>query len=339
MTDAARRPKAALLMIPGLESQLLPEALMDRLCDVVELVSPVPIADPRATSVRAGLLDDVEVALCGWGCPPIDHRALEAMESLRMVAHGAGSVRGIVTDELWERNITVTSAAAANAIPVAEFTFAAIVMINKDVFGIRDRHREARGTKQVVDFAVMGNRGRRIGLVGASSIGRLVAERLETIDVEVSISDPFLSEEEAAGLGVSKVELDVLLQTSDVVSLHAPALASTRHMIAAPELALMKDGGWLINTARGSLIEPGALQAELSTGRINALIDTSDPEPLPAESPLYDLPNVVLTPHIAGSLGTEISRMGEMAVSEIERFTSNQPPLNPVTRADMNRIA
>jgi len=326
---------ALLVMYPGLEDQLLDPAARSRLGCVVDLVSDAAVGD------LAGLnrLEGVEVLVTGWGCPPLDTEVLDRLPSLRFMAHAAGTVRGIVTDVLWERGITVTSAAAANAVPVAEFTFAAIVMLGKDVFGIRDRHRQARGTATVVDHASVGNRGLRIGIIGASTIGRLVIERLRTLDVEVLVADPYLDDAEATDLGVARVELDDLLATSDVVSVHAPALPSTHQLLDAAALARMRDGAWLLNTARGSLVDTAALQAEVLSGRLSAFIDTSDPEPLPPESPLYDLPNVVLTPHIAGSLGNEVGRMGELALTEVERYVAGEVSLHPVNRADLDRIA
>ena len=326
---------ALLVMYPGLEGQLFDPAARSRLGHVVDLSSDAAVVD------LAGLdgLEGVEVLVTGWGCPPLDADTLDRLPSLRFVAHAAGTVKGLVTDALWERGVTVTSAAAANAVPVAEFTFAAIVMLGKDVFGIRDRHRQARGTTSVVDHAPVGNRGLRIGIIGASMIGRLVVERLRTLDVEVVVSDPYLDDAGASALGVVALGLDDLLATSDVVSVHAPALPSTHHLLDAAALARMRDGAWLINTARGTLVDTAALEAELVSGRLSALIDTPDPEPLPSGSPLYDLPNVVLTPHIAGSLGNEVGRLGELAVTEVERFVAGQPPLHPVTREDLGRIA
>ena len=320
---------ALLVMYPGLEGQLFDPAARSRLGHVVDLASDAAVVDLASLDG----LGDVEVLVTGWGCPPLDADALDRLSSLQLVAHAAGTVRGIVTDAFWERGVTITSAAAANAVPVAEFTFAAIVMLGKDVFGIRDRHRQARGTTGVVDPASVGNRGLRIGIIGASTIGRLVAERLRTLDVEVVVSDPYLDDAGASALGVVALGLDDLLATSDMVSVHAPALPSTHHLLDAAALARMRDG------ARGSLVDTAALEAELVSGRLNAFIDTPDPEPLPAESPLYDLPNVVLTPHIAGSLGNEVGRMGELAVTEVERFVAGEAPLHPVTRTDLDRIA
>ena len=325
-------PAAMLLMFPGLEAQLLDATAMARLRGCVDLAETGALPDVDEVS-------DAEVVVSGWGCPPLDAGRLDRLPSLRLVAHAAGTVRGLVTDELWERGITVTSAAAANAVPVAEFTFAAIVMVGKDVFGIRDRHRNARGTSVVVDHGAIGNRGLRIGIVGASTIGRLGIDRLRPRDVAVVGSAPYLDADGAAALGVRAVDLDELLATSDVVSVHAPALPGTRHLLDADALGRMRDGAWLLNTARGSLVDADALEAELVSGRLSALIDTPEPEPLPEASPLYDLPNVVLTPHIAGSLGNEVGRLGELAVTEVERFVAGQPPLHPVTQADLDRIA
>ena len=144
------------------------------------------------------------------------------------------------------------------------------------------------------------------------------------------VSDPYVE---------GGVELDALLAASDVVSLHAPSLPSTRHMLDARRLALLRDGATLINTARGALIDQDALVAELVSGRIDAVIDVTEPEVLPPDSPLYDLPNVVLTPHIAGALGVEVRRLGDSALDELERYARGEPFAHPVTRADLDGIA
>jgi len=189
----------------------------------------------------------------------------------------------------------------------------------------------------------MGTRGRTIGVVGASSIGRLVIERLRTLDVDVLVADPYLDGDpylsEMESHGARLVDLDELLASSDLVSLHAPLLDDTRGMIGAAQLARMRDGAWLVNTARGGLVDTDALTIEVASGRLRAFIDTPDPEPLPADSPLYDHEGAVLTPHIAGSLGTEVTRLGNLAVTEVERFVAGEPPLHPVIRADLDRIA
>ena len=162
---------------------------------------------------------------------------------------------------------------------------------------------------------------------------------LRSVDFAVLLYDPYVGADEAAALGARPVELDALLAAADVVSLHAPALPSTQHLLDRRRLALMRDGAVLINTARGALVDGDALTTELVSGRLDAVIDTTEPEILPADSPLYDLPNVLLTPHIAGALGRETERLGAHAVAEIERFARGEPFRYPVRREELERLA
>lgn len=337
MSDA--RPVAALGMIPGVEAMLLTAAARQELEVLVDLVSP---DDGDLTAMTDADLALVDVVVGSWGCSVLDEALLARMPRLRLLAYAAGTVKHTVTPAVWARDIAVSSAAAANAIPVAELTFAAIVMIAKDVFRIRDRHREVRGTEPVAGqgpAGPVGTRGLRIGVVGASRIGRLLIGRLHTLDLEIAVTDPYLSADDAGDLGVTPMPLDDLVAWADIVTIHAPELPSTRHMFDAARLARMRDGAWLVNTARGSLVDTDALTGECVRGRLCAWLDTPDPEPLPADSPLYDLPNVVLTPHIAGSMGNEVARMGDLAVAEVRRFLSGEPLLHPVHADDLERIA
>jgi phosphoglycerate dehydrogenase-like enzyme len=145
--------------------------------------------------------------------------------------------------------------------------------------------------------------------------------------------------DEAAALGVRLVELDVLALSSDVVTIHAPELSQTRHLFDGDRLALLPDGATLVNTARGSIVDTVALTKELVSGRLNAVLDVTDPDFLPAGSPLYDLPNVLLTPHIAGSLGNELARMAHAAMDELERFACGDPFADPVQPDALTRSA
>jgi phosphoglycerate dehydrogenase-like enzyme len=133
--------------------------------------------------------------------------------------------------------------------------------------------------------------------------------------------------------------LEELLRISDVVTLHAPSLPSTHHMIGSTELALMKDGAMFVNTSRGALVDEAALISELQSGRISAVLDVTDPEPPSPSSPLLHLPNVFVTPHLAGSQGSELARLSELAIDEIARFARGEPPLYPVLASDLDRIA
>lgn len=338
-----RRPRTLLAMAPGLRSRLLDADAVRRLREVAD-VEPKFVLQDCAGPRAAAALARAEVLLTCWGAPAVDARALAAAPRLRAVVHAAGSVKEIVTEACWERGIVVSSAARANSLPVAEYTVAMILLSNKHVLRLREEYRAARGRQRDwrdrhQGHGGIGNYRRRVGIVGASRIGRRVIELLAPYDLEIALYDPYMSQEQAAGLGVRAAGLDELCRTCDVVSLHAPALPETRAMIDRRRLALMRDGATLINTARGSLVDGPALTAELTAGRLQAVIDVTEPEVLPADSPLYDLPNVLLTPHIAGSLGNELHRMAHSAIEEIARYGAGLPFAHAVRREDLHRSA
>ena len=326
-------------MLPGLESVVLSAAARTELDTLVDLITPTGI---DLNTLDAEVLATIEILVGGWGCNVLDADLLTRMPKLRQLAYAAGTVKNTITPATWEHGVVVSSAAAANAVPVAEFTFAAIVMIAKDVFRVRDRHRDARGQEPVMGVGPagdVGTLGLRVGIVSASTIGRLVIQRLGSLDVHVAVYDPYLDDAGAEELGVERMDLDEVFSWADVVSVHAPELPDTRHLVDAARLARLHDGAWIVNTARGSIVDTDALTKECVSGRLCAFIDTPEPEPLPADSPLYDLPNVVLTPHIAGSLGTEISRMGDLAVAEVRRFLAGRPLEHEVRASELGRIA
>lgn len=337
-TGTANKLVVALSMRPAVADHLF-AAEWDRLDRLAHVVSREPLTSLTDERAAAALVD-VDVLLTGWGVPGVDEAVLELAPRLRAIVHAAGTVKGFVGDACWGRGVLVTSVAAANARPVAEFTVAAITLANKGAFLAQTRYRaEHRGLDWTGPTPEVGNRGRRIGLVGASKVGRLVIELLAPYENEVVVADPVLTEAEAESLGVALVPLDDLLASCDVVSLHAPLLPATTGMVDRRRLGLLKDGATFINTARGAIVDGKALEDELVSGRISAVIDTTDPEPLPNSSRLYDLPNVFLTPHIAGSMGTELSRLAETALDELERFSKGQPFAYGITAADLPWIA
>lgn len=334
-----QRPAVAIALAPAFTAHLFSDELRARLAAIADVLDEKPItnfASPRAQA----LLPRTELLLTSWGAPRIDADVLDRAPRLRAVVHAAGTVKLHVDPVCWQRGIVVTSAAAANAIPVAEFTLAAILLANKRVFALQRRYREVREWRKWDDeFPGLGNYRRTVGIVGASQVGRRVLELLRPFDFEVLLHDPFVDAADAAQLGARLVELDELIAASDVVSLHAPALLETHHQIDARRLALLRDGATLINTARGWLVDHAALERELVSGRIHAVIDTTDPEVLPVDSPLYDLPNVFLTPHVAGAMGAETQRMAALALDEIERFARGEPLRHAIRAQDLARIA
>jgi phosphoglycerate dehydrogenase-like enzyme len=225
-------------------------------------------------------------------------------------------------------------------VPVAEYTVAAILLAGKRLFRLQRRYAELRAfrlwAEEVPDPS---NYRKVVGVVGASRVGRRVLELLGPFDLLLLLCDPTLDPAEARGLGAEPVELDELLRRSDVVTLHAPALPETHYLLDARRLALLRDGAVLVNTARGALVDPEALVRELVAGRIDAVLDVTEPEVLPPDSPLYELPNVFLTPHVAGALGSERARLVELALDEIARFVRGEPLQHEVRLEDWDRIA
>ena len=337
---AERRPRTLLAMSPRVADQALGDYGLDQLANVADLV-PGIIADDFAEPRAAAALREAEVLVTHWGCPVLDATVLAEAPNLRAIVHVAGTVKGFVTDACWERGIVVSSAAWANALPVAEYTIAAIIFANKQILRMREDYRALRHQtgNPTLRYPDAGNYRRRIGVVGASSIGRRVLELLRPFDFELLVYDPFLSPEHAAGLGARLVGLDELCAESDVVSLHAPQIPETWQMLDKRRLALIRDGATVINTARGSLIDSYALAAELASGRLQAVIDVTEPEVLPADSVLYDLPNVLLTPHIAGSVGNELHRLVDAAVDELARYAAGLDFAHPVLRRELERSA
>ncbi|MEU2433867.1 hydroxyacid dehydrogenase [Streptomyces sp. NPDC007861] len=332
------RPVVALAMAPTAMPDVLPPAVVSRIQRVAEFDAATSLADFGTPPARR-ILARTDILLTGWGCPRVDAATLHAAPRLRAVVHAAGSVRRPVAPEVYERGVLVSSAAEANARPVAEYTLATLVLAAKRALE-RARAYQRDGLFLGASYPrSLGLAGTTVGVVGASRIGRLVVAGLRRLDVHVLLYDPYLTAADAAALGAEAVDLDTLCGRADVVTVHAPQLPETRHMIDDRRLALMRDGAVLINTSRGSLVDTEALTRHCGQGRIDAVLDVTDPEPLPAGHPLLRLDNVLITPHLAGAEGLERRRLGEYAADEIERLVAGRPLAGLVRADDLTRIA
>jgi len=317
MGEQVDRPAVVVAMAPHLPARLFAPRVAERLhavADVLGEITEFGSADAQS------LLAKADVLVTGWGAPPIDAAVLAGAPRLRAVVHAGGSVTEDAA--ILDRGIVVSSATCADALPVAEYTLAMILLANKDVRSMAQRYRaERRPLDLVDDYPATGNFGRTVGIVGASRVGRRVLRLLTSFDLHLLLADPDVTDADAAELGAEHVDLPVLFQRSNVISLHAP---ETPGLVSAELLATMPDGATLINTSAGALIDHDALLRHLRTGRISAVLDVTEPDLPAADSPLWDLPNVLLTPHAAGALGTELARLGEYAVDEIERLAARE---------------
>lgn len=303
-------PRAALVYPPPVRS---------RIASAFELL-PAETATP-----------DVEVLFTGWGGPILDSSRLAELPSLRACFHAAGTVRRmIVGEEFWKRGIVLSSAYYANAAPVAEFCYAMIILLLKGAFPVQHNG----------SFRPHGIYGATIGLVSYGTIARFLREKLRALRARVLVYDPFLSTAEAEAQGVERMDLAQLLETAQIVSLHTPLLPETRHLIGEAQLRHLRDHACLINTARGAIIDDDALGRVLTErSDLIACLDVTEPEPLPLDSPMRSLPNVFLTPHIAGSCGTECARLGEAMAEEAERFLHRLPLKWPISAATVRSMA
>ncbi|PZF82564.1 hydroxyacid dehydrogenase [Jiangella anatolica] len=339
-TSPLPRPRTVVAMGDSHFRDMFDLPRLNRLHHLCDVRGPLPAGSLDDALVRAEL-GEVEVLLTGWGCPPLDDDVLAAAPRLVAVFHAAGSVKTHIPPAGWARGLVVTSAADANAKPVAEFTLGTILLEGRRTWRYVEGYRQHRdggdAWRRLVPPTL--NHGAVVGLVGLSRVGRRVAELLRPFDVTVLVADPTAHASQAARVGATLVALDELLRCSDIVSLHAPELPETRHLLDRRRLALLRDDAVLINTARGALIDTEALIDACRDGRIRAILDVTEQEPLPAGSPLYELPSVQLTPHIAGAMHGEARRLADSALDELERFLDGRPLRHRVDAGRLSTMA
>ncbi|MEV1243345.1 hydroxyacid dehydrogenase [Nonomuraea sp. NPDC050022] len=296
--------------------------------------SPLLTADRLTPDVLGG----IEVLVTGWGAPKLDADFLAAAPKLSLVLYGAGSIRSMVTPEMWARGVRVTTAATANAEPVAEFALSQILYALKHGWRYVLAARAAAATAP--RGPELGAYGATVGLVSLGATGRATARLLAHHKLDVQAHDPYADPAEAERLGVRLVGLEELFATSDVVSLHAPLTPETNGMVGAALLESMKHDATLINSARGQLVDESALVDVLSRRTdLFAVLDVTHPEPPVAGSPLFTMPNIVVTPHVAGSLGHERRRHGEAMAEELVRYLAGEPLRYEITESGLARRA
>ncbi|MGC0251282.1 hydroxyacid dehydrogenase [Pseudactinotalea sp. Z1748] len=292
-------------------------------------------------ALPSDVADTTDVLVTSWSTEPFDP-ALVHGSRLRLAVHTAGTIRGLFPKSVLDSGLRVAQGgAAAMALPVAEMALTLTLAL------LRNLHTHDRGLQTTRDWVTGGTgmlgrsiQAQHIGIVGLSRTGRHYARMLRGLGVQrISAYDPYVSAEDAQALGVQLVELDELFATSDVVAAHAPVTPQTRGLIGAETLRLLRDGATFINTARSAITDEAALIAELTSGRINAGLDVFDAEPLPSDSPLFGLPNVLLTPHVAGGTIEARFAQGATVVAEIERFLRGDQLQHEVTAEIYDRLS
>ncbi len=283
---------------------------------------------------------EVSYLFSTWGMPAFTPDEIKTMKKLDSVFYAAGTVQGFAR-EFIENGINVFSAWAANAVPVAEYTMAQIILANKGFFGSSriEKHCDRKRSKQHSDM-FRGNYGQKVGIIGAGMIGKLVIKMLSAINLEILVFDPFLSDEKAAELGVKKVSLDELFSQCTVVSNHLANNPQTVGMLNYDLFSKMPSNGVFINTGRGAqVVEADLCRALREHPDRTAVLDVTWPEPALPGHEFYELENVVLTPHIAGSMGDETYRMAEYMVEEYKLYAAGKPTNYGVTLKMLETMA
>lgn len=284
---------------------------------------------------------DTEYIFSTWGMPGFTEDEIkENFPSLKAVFYAAGSVQEFARSFLI-CGVKVFSAWAANAVPVAEYTVAQIILANKGFFSSSRLAKAGDRSVAVQNSrAYPGNYDVKIGIIGAGMIGKLVIQMLKSYNLEVLVFDPFLPEEKAEELGVKKVSLEKAFTECQVVSNHLANNAQTHGMLDGKLFEAMPPNATFINTGRGAQVVEQELIDTLKTRPdLTAILDVTLPEPPIEGSQLYTLPNCILTPHIAGSRGNEVRRLGEYMKEEYQNFLNNEPCKHEVTMEMLKTMA
>ncbi len=284
------------------------------------------------------LLEQVEIIFSSWHMCLLDEEFLMKVPKLEAVFYAAGSVRYFVTDAFFLRGITLTSAYSVNSIPTAEFAFAQILMALKRVhYFIRMSYVQRCWVRdRTISERVPGYYKSTVGLVSLGEIGRRVLKMLQTLDVHIIAYDIHRNVP-----GVEYCSLDELFMRSDVISLHTALLPSTEGMIKRSLLSKMKEGATIVNTARGKLInEDDLIRVLQERPDLSAYLDVIiHEEDFSQNDPLFDLDNVYITPHLAGSQQKECQRMGRLAIDECSRYLRGESLLYPITKSMLEDMA
>jgi len=313
------------------------------LCEDAQSIKRIYGAEERVYT-KAELLEnpqrfqETEHIFSTWGMPVFTEEEIRAvLPKLKAVFYGAGSVQSFARAFL-NCGVKVFSAWAANAVPVAEYTVAQIILANKGFFKTMGYTDEAAALGVFQNYT--GNFGAKVGIIGAGMIGKRVIEMLKSYALEILVFDPFLPDDTAQALGVQKVSLERVFAECQVVSNHLANNEQTKGMLGGRLFEKMLPYATFINTGRGAqVVEADLIRILRERPDLTAILDVTDPEPPEKDSPLYTLPNCILTPHIAGSSGNEVRRMGEYMVAEYENFTAGKACKYEVTAEMLKTMA
>ena len=309
----------------------------------VDLIKPI-LDEIDAELVIARPVSDAEIVEAGrdadgiimHGSVPFTKQIISQLKRTKVVCRTGVGVDRMDLQAAEEFGIKVCNAAGCNSIEVAEQTIGLLIAISRKLVRMNQYVREGKWRRHTAELHRYRGRvyriaGRILGIVGLGHVGRQVAPRAQGMKLDVQTYDPYLDSKIAEGMGVKMVSFDELVRTSDFISLHAPLTSQTRKMFGVPQFKAMKNTAYLINCARGGLVDSDALYDALLAGEIaGAAVDVTDPEPLPADHKLLTLPNVIVTCHTAANSDESYIDCQTHAAREVARVLIGQPPTTEV---------
>lgn len=318
-------------------SKVYTDEVLSKLSEYGELS---PKINRKNLKEHAGFLEECEYAFATWGMPKFTKEEIsEYMPKLKAVFYSAGTVQYFAAPFL-ESGVRIFSAYAANAVPVTEYTFAQITLAAKGFYQASKFYRLLPAYSLAFANTSTGNYRCKVGLVGLGAIGKAVAEKLRTLDVDVFAYDPFVPEQEAEKLGVTLVDLETLFSECDIISNHLANKEELRNIFNYKLFKRMKKHSTFINTGRGAQVAEYSLALSLILHPSRTFVaDVLKREYIPYINPLFWCPNAVITPHIAGSIGNEPQRMAYYMMEELERVTSGKGAKYEVTLESLKRMA
>ncbi|TMV49607.1 hydroxyacid dehydrogenase [Paenibacillus mesophilus] len=328
--------KIAILPEPKIQERVFGDSHWKQLEAIGTVVRNVKEGSPSPDTLKE-VIEGADFAITSWGCSKLTQDILDQAPRLQAVIHAAGTVKGIVTPELWARGVRVSSGNGPLGRGVAETALGLTITSLKNMWELSQTTRNGgwnAGKDRIRELYQI-----TVGVIGAGQAGRHYIRLLRNFDVTIMVFDPVLTAAQAVELGVIKADLEQVLTMSDVVSIHAPSIPGTYKMFNRDRLALMKDDAILINTARGSIVDEAALVEELRKGRLFACLDVTDPEPPAPDHPFRSLPNCILIPHIAGAVNNGIKRIGQFAIDEVKRLLAGEKLEGEVKEEQMSVLA
>lgn len=329
------RPRVLLVFDPKLWETYVNPADLERLRASAE-VEYLPCADEQVTPDFRARLARAEAVIVCHGAPRLTDELLADAPALRLIGELEGDrfERRIDVEAAHARGVRVVDTTNGSSYPVSEWALALMLIGLRNAGSLFRRMiagEEFRLPRDDFGYVQAELTGKRVGLIGGGHIARRLIAFLRPFQVDISVHDPYLAKDIADLLGFRLTTLDYVLAHHDVIVCLAPLTPATRRLIGARELDLIPAGAVLVNVSRGAIIDPDALVARLQRGDIVGCFDVFDPEPIPADHPIRHLPNVFLTPHIAGVTAASRPRFFHLMVDELDRFFAGHETLFDLT--------